>query len=155
MLIANSQQIITDVLKMANVRVFITQLSGERLWGIDTTLPAQVQIAVNVNLLGFERKSPGIVEAPFVFTVSFTPSVAQINIKGKAQTLGDKTELDQIMADFGNQKPPPDMVIQQVSSFAIAEAILLAKTIGVPPPIPPFPAAQEQPKHKSETRYTT
>ncbi len=143
------------MLKMANVRVFVTQLSGERLWGIDTSLPSQLQIAVNVNLLGFERKTPGMVEAPFVFTVSFTPSVAQINIRGKAQTLGEKTELDQIMADFNNQKPPPNMVVQQVSSVAIAEAIVLAKTIGVPPPIPPFPATQEQPKQKSETRYTT
>jgi hypothetical protein len=140
---------------MGNVRVFVTQLSGERLWGIDTSLPSQLQIAVNVNLLGFERKSPGMVEAPFVFTVSFTPSVAQINIKGKAQTLGEKTELDKIMADFNSQRPPPNMVVQAVSSIAIAEAIVLAKTIGVPPPLPPFPATHEQPKQKSETRYTT
>ena len=71
---------------MSNVKVLITQVSGERLWGIDTSLPSQLQISVNVNLLGFERKSPEKIEAPFVFTASFTPSVAQINIKGRAQT---------------------------------------------------------------------
>jgi hypothetical protein len=51
---------------MSNVKVLITQVSGERLWGIDTSLPSQLQISVNVNLLGFERKSPEKIEAPFV-----------------------------------------------------------------------------------------
>jgi len=140
---------------MANVRVFITQLSGERLWEADASLPSQVQIAINVNLLGFERKSPKVVEAPFVFTASFTPSVAQINIKGRAQTQGDEAELDRIMDDFKSQRPPPAMVVQAVSSVAIAEAIVIAKTIGVPPPLPPFPVPQEQPKPKSDVKYTT
>lgn len=143
---------------MANVRVFITQLSGERLWGTDVSLPSQLQIAINVNLLGFERKSPETIEAPFVFTVSFTPSVAQISIKGRAQASGGQEELDRMMADFKNQKPPPAMIVQAVSSVAIAEAIVISKTIGVPPPLPPLVPPQEQPKPGSkpgpETKYT-
>ena len=123
---------------MAVINVFITQLSGERLWGIDSPLPAQVQMAINVNFLGFERKSAKTAESPFVFTVSFTPSVAQISIKGRAQTLGDESELDKLVEDFKNQKPPPAVVVQAVSSATLAEAIVIAKAIGVPPLFPPF-----------------
>jgi hypothetical protein len=140
---------------MTNVRVYITHVSGDRLWGVENPLPAQVQMAININLLGFERKSPGMVEAPFVFTVSFTPSVAQISIKGTAQTTGDEVELNRIMDDFRSQKPPPTIVVQAVSSMAIAEAIVVAKIIGVPPPVPPFPLPTEQPRTKTDTRYTT
>jgi len=140
---------------MTNVRVYITHVSGDRLWGVENPLPAQVQMAININLLGFERKSPGMVEAPFVFTVSFTPSVAQISIKGTAQTTGDEVELNRIMDDFRSQEPPPATVVQAVSSIAIAEAIVVAKTIGVPPPVPPFPLPTEQPRPKTDTRYTT
>nr|MDO8135371.1 hypothetical protein [Candidatus Njordarchaeum guaymaensis] len=140
---------------MVNVRVYVTHVSGERLWGVENPLPAQVQMAINVNLLGFERKSPGMVEAPFVFTVSFTPSVAQISVKGTAQMTAEVVELDRIMEDFRGQKPPPGTVVQAVSSIAIAEAIVVAKTIGVPPPIPPFPLPSEQAKPKVDTRYTT
>jgi hypothetical protein len=139
---------------MSNVKVMITQISGERLWGTDTSLPSQLQISVNVNLLGFERKSPEKIEAPFVFTASFTPSVAQINIKGRAQTSGEKKELDRIMEEHKSKKPPPNMIIQAVSSIAIAESIVIAKTIGVPPPLPPFPGTQPQEK-KTDTKYTT
>ena len=140
---------------MANVRVFITQLTGERLWDKDTSLPSQLQIAVNVNLLGFERKSPDTIETPFVFTVSFTPSVAQISIKGRAQASGEQGELDRIMTDFKSQKPPPAMMVQAVTSVAIAEAIVISKTIGVPPPLPPLMSPQDQqPKSGPETKYT-
>jgi hypothetical protein len=139
---------------MTNVRVLVTQLSGERLWGTETSLPSELQIAINVNLLGFERKSFDLVEAPFVFTVGFTPSVAQITIKGKAQATGDKPELDKIMEDSKNQKPPPAIIVQAVSSIAIAEAIVLSKTIGVPPPLPTFPMPPEPSKSKPDSRYT-
>ncbi|MEM3004627.1 MAG: hypothetical protein QXK96_04950 [Candidatus Bathyarchaeia archaeon] len=131
---------------MVNIKVFVTQLSGERLWDADVSLPSQLQISINVNLLGFERRSAEMIETPFVFTASFTPSVAQINIKGKAQASGTKEELDKMMNDFKNQKAPPALMVQAVSSVAIAEAIVMSKTIGVPPPLPPLLLPQEQTK---------
>ncbi|MBS7626218.1 hypothetical protein KEJ51_04150 [Candidatus Bathyarchaeota archaeon] len=139
---------------MVSIRVFVTQISGERLWGIDASLPPEVQIAINVNLLGFERKSASIVEAPFVFTVSFTPSVAQISIKGRAQTIGEENELNKIIEDYKNRKPPPPFIAQAISNAAVAEAIVIAKTIGVPPPIPPISIPEEQQKPRPDARYT-
>ena len=139
---------------MLQVSVFVSQLSGERLWGVDKQLPPQIQIAVNVNLLGLEQKPNAIVEAPFVFTVNFTPPIAQITVKGMAHVSGDKEEIDKILEEHKQQKPPPISIVQAVSNTAMAEAILISKTIGIPPPLPPLPMPSDQFPKKTETKYT-
>ena len=58
------------------VAIQVTNLSGERYWASDTPLPPQVQIAVNINIVGLDQKTESMVEAPFAFTVSYTPSIA-------------------------------------------------------------------------------
>lgn len=133
-------------------------MSGERYWSHETQLPPQVQIAVNINIVGLDQKNEATAEAPFVFTVSYTPSIAQLSVKGRAQVNGDKEEISKMIEDHRQNKPPPAPVIQAVSSIAIAEAILLSKSLGIPPPLPPIGVPPEQmqigPK-KQEPRYTT
>jgi hypothetical protein len=136
------------------INVFITNISGERLWDVDKPLPSQAQISVNINLVDFSLKSERTVEAPFVFTVSYMPSVAQISIKGKAHATGEKDEISRLVEEHA-QKKPPIAVIQAISGAAIAEAILMSKTLGVPPPLPPLPTPQGQEVQKPpSTRYT-
>ena len=140
---------------MRKVTVFVTNLSGERLWDVERELPSQVQIAVNINILAIEERDDGSLQVPFVFTVNFTPAIAQISIKGRAKVQGEKDEMQRILQEHKEQKSPPVQVIQAVSSTAIAEAILLSKTMGIPPPLPPLPAPQTtQAQPKTETRYT-
>jgi len=57
---------------------------------------------------------------------------------------------------------PPVAIIQAVSSIAMAEAILLSRSLGIPPPLPPMglpaeqmQAQQQQEQRRSEPRYTT
>jgi hypothetical protein len=144
---------------MLRVTVQVTNMSGERYWSHDAQLPAQVQIAVNINIVGLDQKNESTAEAPFVFTVTYTPSIAQLSIKGKAQVNGEKPEIAQMVDEHKKNKPPPTSVIQAVSSIAMAEAILLSKSLGIPPPLPPIgvPAEQGQPQPgpKRESRYTT
>jgi len=140
---------------MRKVLVFVTNISGERLWDVERELPQQLQIAVNINMLGIEEQSDGSLNAPFVFTVNFTPAIAQISIRGRAKIQGERDELQKILQEHRGQKTPPAQVVQAVSSTAIAEAILISKTIGIPPPLPPLPtppASQAPPK--TDTRYT-
>jgi hypothetical protein len=141
------------------VIVQVTNLSGERYWAHDTQLPSQVQIAVNINIVGLEQKNDSLVEAPFVFTVNYTPSIAQLSVKGRAQISGDRSEVAQLVEENKNNSPPPSTVIQAVSSIAIAEAIIMSKSLSIPPPLPPIgvPAAgAAQPiALKKEPRYTT
>jgi hypothetical protein len=136
------------------VNVFVTSLSGERLWDVERLLPAQVQIAVNINLLGLEQRGDGSLDAPFVLTVNFVPPVAQISVKGKAKVTGEKAEVERIIEDHKQQKTPPTVLIQAVSSAAIADAVLVSKSLGVPPPLPPIAPPQPQISGKSEQRYT-
>jgi len=140
---------------LRKVTVFVTNVSGERLWDVERELPSQIQIAVNINILAVEQQEDGSLQVPFVFTVNFTPAIAQISIKGRAKVQGEKDELQKILQEHKDQKSPPMQVVQAVSSAAIAEAILLSKTMGIPPPLPPLPAPQgTQAQPKTETRYT-
>ena len=58
----------------------MTNFSAERLWETDRALPQQVQIGVNINMLDIGERSDGSLEAPFVFTVSFTPPMSSMLI---------------------------------------------------------------------------
>jgi hypothetical protein len=137
-----------------SINIFITNISAERLWDVNKPLPGQAQIAVNISLVGFDQKSEQSIEAPFVFTVNYTPSVAQISIKGKAQATGEPSEIAKLLEDHRQQKPPIP-VIQAISSSVIAEAILVSKSLGIPPPLPPLPGPQEQGQQRPPTdRYT-
>ena len=143
---------------MIRVAIQVSNLSGERYWGYESQLPAQVQIGVNINIVGLDQKTELTAEAPFVFTVSYAPSIAQLSVKGKAQVNGDKGEITKMIDDHRQNKPPPGTIIQAVSSIAMAEAIILSKSLGVPPPLPPMgmppDQAQQNPK-RLDTRYTT
>ncbi|HEV2120123.1 MAG TPA: hypothetical protein VGS11_08490 [Candidatus Bathyarchaeia archaeon] len=74
--------------RMVRVTVQGTNLTGERFWGQDMQLPPQVQIGVNINIIGLEMKNELTADAPFVFTVNYSPSIAQLSVKGRAQVMG-------------------------------------------------------------------
>ena len=134
----------------------MTNFSAERLWETDRPLPQQVQIGVNINMLDIDQRSDGTLEAPFVFTVAFTPPIAQISIKGRAKITGDSEDTKKILEDHKAKKPPPVQLVQAVSNAAIADAILVSRSLNIPPPLPPIPppqapaGSQKQP----DSRYT-
>jgi len=143
---------------LLRVTIQVTNISGERYWAPDNPLPSQVQIAVNINIVGLDQKNDSTAEAPFVFTVSYTPSIAQLSIKGKAQIAGDRAEVGQIIDDSKRNKPPPATVIQAVSSIAMADAIIISRSLGIPPPLPPMGVPTEGGTlqgPRKESRYTT
>jgi hypothetical protein len=131
-------------------------MSAERFWEIDRPLPPQVQLAVNINMLDIDQRPDGTLDAPWLFTINFTPSIAQISIKGKAKISGEGEETKKIFEEHKAQKPPPVQLIQAVSNAAIADAIWVSRSLNVPPPLPPIPQPQAtgQPS-KAEQRYTT
>jgi hypothetical protein len=130
-------------------------MSAERFWEIDRPMPSQVQIGVNINMLDIGQRADGTLDAPFLFTVNFTPSIAQISIKGKARISGESEETKKIVDEHKAQKPPPVQLVQAVSNSAMADAILISRSLNIPPPLPPIPQQQatSQPA-KGDTRYT-
>ena len=139
---------------MIHVNIFVTSMSAERFWEIDRPMPPQVQIGVNINMLDIDEKPDGTLDAPFVFTVGFTPAIAQINIKGKAKISGDIEETKKIVEEHKTKKAPPVQLVQAVSNAAMADAILISRSLNVPPPLPPIPQPQATQPSKPDSRYT-
>lgn len=129
---------------MIRVNVSITTISAERFLDINKPIP-QIQIATNINMVNMERKTNELVEVPFVLTIVYNPSIAQISLKGMTYVNGDKAEIDKMVKDYEDKKPPPSVVIQSVSNIALIESILISRTLNIPPPIP-LPQIGKPPK---------
>lgn len=126
---------------MIRVNVSITNISGERFWDIRKPAP-NIQISTNINVVNIEKKPDDTLEVPFVLTISYNPSIAQLSLKGIAYAQGDKAEVDQIQKDYNDKKPPPPVILQSISNVAFVESILISRILNVPPPIP-LPAIHE------------
>jgi hypothetical protein len=94
------------------------------------------QIATNINMVSMEKKPEGMVEVPFVLTINYNPSIAQINLRGTAYVNGEKSEIDKLVKDYEDKKPPPQIVVQSISNVVFVESVLISRTLNIPPPIP-------------------
>jgi len=144
------------MMKMIRVNVSVHSVSAERFLDFRKPVPP-IQINTNLNLTGMERKPDDSLEVPFVLTINYNPSVAQISLKGRAYVIGDKAEIEGIYKDFEEKKPPPPVIVQSVSNVAFVESVLISRTLSVPPPIP-LPQIQESKpaERKASNRdYTT
>jgi hypothetical protein len=139
---------------MIRVNVSITNVSAERFWDIRKPFPP-IQINTNLNLLGMEKKADAL-EVPFVLTVNFNPSIAQISLKGRAYVVGDANEVERVYKDFEEKKPPPPVIVQSISNVVFIESVIISRTLNIPPPIPlpQIPQAQQPSKKPSEMDYS-
>jgi len=140
---------------MIRVNVSITNVSADRYWDIKKPIP-QIQINTNLNLVGMEKKSEDSLEVPFVLTINYNPSVAQISLKGRAYVAGDKDEIEKAYKEYEEKKPPPQIIIQSISNVVFIESLLISRTLSVPPPIPLPQISQPKPPDKkpSEMDYS-
>jgi len=120
---------------MIKVNVSITNISAERFWDIRKPAP-NIQISTNINVVAIEKKSEDSLEVPFVLTINYNPSLAQLSLKGIAYVQGDKAEVEKIQKDYDDKKPPPPVILQSISNVAFVESILISRIMNVPPPIP-------------------
>jgi hypothetical protein len=120
---------------MIRVNVAIANISAERFWDIRKPIPP-IQIGTNINVVGMEKKPDGTVEVPFVLAINYNPSIAQISLKGSAYVNGDKSEIDKVLKDYEDKKPPPPLIVQSISNVVFIESVLISRTLNIPPPIP-------------------
>jgi hypothetical protein len=131
---------------MIRVNVSISNVSAERYW--DNRKPApNIQIATNINVVNIEKKAEDSLEVPFVLTISYNPSLAQMSIKGSAFVQGEKAELEKIVNDYQQKKPPAQIILQSISNVVFTESIIMSRMLGIPPPIP-LPVIPEPGKAK-------
>jgi len=140
---------------MIRVNVLITNVSGERFWDIKKPIPP-IQINTNLNIVEVEKKSDEMLEVPFVLTVNYNPSIAQISLKGRAYVEGSKDEIAKVYLDYKDRKPPPPVLLQSILNVVFAESVIISRTLNIPPPIPlpQIPPANEGEKKLSGVDYT-
>ena len=120
---------------MIRVNVIIKNISAERFWDIKKPIPP-IQIGTNINIVGMDKKPDDSLEVPFVLTINYNPSIAQISLKGNAYVSGDKSEIEKILKDHEDKKPPPSLIVQSISNVVFIESVLISRTLNIPPPIP-------------------
>jgi hypothetical protein len=140
---------------MIRVNVSITNISADRFWDIRKPIPP-IQINTNLNLIGMEKGSEGSLEVPFVLTINYNPSIAQLSLKGKAYVVGDKDELDKVYKEFEEKKPPPPVIVQSISNVVFVESIVISRALNVPPPIPlpQIPEAKQSTEKTARMDYS-
>jgi hypothetical protein len=134
---------------MIRVNVSISNVSAERFW--DNRKPApNIQIATNINVVNLDKKADGSLEVPFVLTINYNPSLAQMSIKGSATVQGESDEIEKILKDYEQKKPPAQIILQSISNVVFTESIIISRMLGIPPPIPlpliPEPAKPNEAK---------
>jgi hypothetical protein len=140
---------------MIRVNVSISNVSADRYWDIKKPIPP-IQINTNLNLIGVEKKSEDSLEVPFVLTINYNPSIAQISLKGRAYVNGEKSEIEKVYKEYEEKKPPPPIIVQSISNVVFVESVLISRTLNVPPPIPlpQIPQAKPPEKKASEMDYS-
>jgi hypothetical protein len=139
---------------MLRVNVMVSSISAERYWDIHKPIPP-IQINTNINVVGMEKKQDASLDVPFVLTIVYNPSIAQMTLKGNAYVVGDKEEVDKVLKDYEQKKPPAQIIIQSISNVVFVESILISRTLNIPPPVPlpQIPeAGAKQPSKKPEGR---
>lgn len=128
--------------------VSISYISAERFWEHGKPAPAGVHISTNVNIVGVELKDEKL-SVPFVVTIGYTPSIAQISLKGQATLLGKQEELEKIQNDYKKRHAPPPQLLRSITNVSLIEATVLSRSLNIPPPIP-LPGPPKPPKPGEE-----
>jgi len=130
------------------IRVKVSYIAAERFWEQEQPTPGGVNISTNINIIGMEHKGAEL-SVPFVATIAYNPSIAQINIKGHAVLTGASEELEQLKKDYEGKKTPPPMLLQAITNTSLIEATVISRTINVIPPVP-LPSIQAAKPDKSD-----
>ncbi len=137
---------------MFTVTIQLNSINAEKL---ASAIPPNLQFQMNLSLPSSapqEKKNALII--PFAFTVSSTPPVLQINIRGDAVVSSDNLdEIKNLLKELKN-KHMPAFIIQSVFNNLMAETILLCRSLGIPPPIPSLPLQYLKQKKNTNMSYT-
>jgi hypothetical protein len=143
------------MIQMIRVNVAVSNITAKRFHDFKKPIPP-IQINTNLNLVGMEKKPENSLEVPFVLTINYNPSIAQISLEGKAYVIGDKSEIEKVYKEYEEKKPPPQIIIQSISNVVFIESVIISRTLNIPPPIPlpQIPQGKSPEKKPSKMDYS-
>ena len=135
---------------MLQINVVITKISAERFSIV--IHPQPIGINANLNVSDAERKTEEEFEVNFIFTVNYSPPLANLVLQGKAIVSGDKGEIKKIYETYEQSKVAPQRLTQTISNLVFVESTLIARTLNLPPPIPLPQISTAKPETKVDYR---
>ena len=118
-------------------------ISAERL---SETVPGQISYQTQLALPSGEPVyREDSITLPFTFTITAAPPVASFTLRGLAVIQGSRKELDEIKGELSHKRVPVP-VLQAALHYSLAEAVLIFRDLGVPPPISVPLQAQQKPQ---------
>lgn len=72
-----------------------------------------------------------------------------MSLKGVAYIIGEKNEIDEVLKDYEQKKPPAQIIIQSISNVVFIESVLISRILNIPPaiPLPQIPEAGSKPSN--------
>ncbi len=125
-----------------NIAVRVMRVQAERFIEPEDPLPGNLQISMNINV-GKIEGSNGKAKGKFLLDIGYQPSIARITVEGRILVSGKEDEVDRLIKDLKSGRMPQP-VIQSIYAAGFSEVVMLCRSIGVPPPLPPLPAPTEQ-----------
>ncbi len=118
-------------------------------------VPAQAQsvsVTFNVNIINSGVSQRGdVIEIPFVISVSTTPPIISIVLRGAVLVQADEGA-SEIVKSIGEGRVP-EAIQAIIMQYAIFESSLIARELGVPPFIPVQMRQEQAQRQEADIRY--
>jgi len=129
--------------KSTNIRVVLSYIHAEKLSEIRVP---QIQFQIQITLPSGEAQTfKQELRIPYVFNLSSMPPILNVTLKGTVVVSGDEEALKDLKKKLKERKIPKEL-IHATTQYTMFEAMLLARELGIPPPMPlPSPGPQRKP----------
>ncbi|MEM0359058.1 MAG: hypothetical protein QXG22_03485 [Candidatus Hadarchaeales archaeon] len=117
------------------ITIRLEYLSAERLWDHEKPFPREMHLSTNLSLTEVKYEGERMVIS-YTASIHYSPSVAQVNLKGKVLVKGEKEELNKILENYEKRKAPPLELLQPLMGAVLVEATILSRSLQLPPPLP-------------------
>lgn len=115
------------------IDIRVISLSAERL---SENIPGKIQYSMQLSLPSGEvRRIKNKINIPFIYTLSSSPPIINVTIRGFVDITGDEKTLSTIL-DQIRYKKIPQYVFQTAFQYIVFEALYVVRELGIPPPIP-------------------
>lgn len=131
-------------------------LSAERFLEHGQSAPGGVQVSTNVNITSVKPVAGGVLVS-FITSINYSPSIAQVTIRGDVRISGEREKVDEILNSHANKQPVPPMLVESILGYSIVEATAVSKTLNIPPPfpLPRIGGAGRNNKKRGDLTYVT
>ncbi|TDA31549.1 MAG: hypothetical protein DSO04_03790 [Hadesarchaea archaeon] len=133
------------------ISIRLEYLSAERLWEHGKPFPKDMHLSTSLSLTEVKPEQ-GRVVISFSVSIHYAPSVAQMNLRGKAVLTGGEEELGRAVEAYGKQRAPPVELLQPLMGAVLVEATLLSRSLQLPPPLP-LPVLSRPPEGREDKPF--